>query len=51
MMKLFEYGKVAFTKPSLQNVDDMVEMMNDESISSMLSTKKRIITKEMEIEI
>lgn len=40
MTKLFEYGKVVFTKPNLQNVDDMVEMMNDESISSMLSTKK-----------
>ena len=39
-----------FTRPNVQNVDDMVEMMNNESISSMLSTKKIIIIREMELE-
>lgn len=45
---LFKYGKCAFTKPNIDNVDDMVEMMNDEEIASMLTTKKRVITKEVE---
>ena len=43
-------GKIFFTKPDLKNVDDMVEMMNNDRISSMLSTKKRVITREQEIE-
>ena len=47
---IFKYGKCVFTKPNIDNVDDMVEMMNNEKISSMLSTKKREITKDMEIE-
>ena len=50
MEELFRYGKVIFTRPNVKNVDDMVEMINNESISSMLSTKKRVITREMEIE-
>jgi ribosomal-protein-alanine N-acetyltransferase len=50
MEVLFEYGKCIFTKPNIKNVDDMVEMMNNEKISQMLSLKKRVITREMEIE-
>ena len=47
---LFEYGKCAYTRPNIENVDDMVEMMNNEKIASMLSARKRIITREGEIE-
>lgn len=47
---LFSYGKCVFTRPRIENVDDMVEMMNNEIISSMLSAKKRIITREAELE-
>lgn len=47
---IFKYGKCIFTRLSLANVDDMVEMMNSDKITSMLSTKKKIITREMEIE-
>ena len=50
METIFNYGKCIFTKPDLKNVDDMVEMMNNDRISSMLSTKKRVITREQEIE-
>ena len=50
MEELFRYGKVIFARPNIKNVDDMVEMMNNDKISSMLSTKKRFITKKMEIE-
>lgn len=50
MIEVFRYGKCIFARPNIQNVDDMVEMMNNEKISSMLSTKKRVITREMEIE-
>lgn len=50
MIEIFRYGKCIFARPNIENVDDMVEMMNDESIQSMLSTKKRVITKESEIE-
>lgn len=50
MIEIFRYGKYIFARPNIENVDDMVEMMNDESIQSMLSTKKRVITKESEIE-
>lgn len=50
MIEVFRYGKCIFARPNIQNVDDMVEMMNNEKISSMLSAKKRIITREMEIE-
>ena len=50
METVFKYGKCIFTKPNLENVDDMVEMMNNEKISSMLSTKKRTFTKDKEIE-
>lgn len=45
MIEIFRYGKCIFARPNIENVDDMVEMMNDESIQSMLSTKKRVITK------
>ena len=47
---VFKYGKCIFTKLDLNNVDDMVEMMNNDNITSMLSTKKRVITREMEVE-
>ncbi|MBR1649532.1 MAG: GNAT family N-acetyltransferase [Lachnospiraceae bacterium] len=47
---IFEYGKCAFTRLNIDNVDDMVEMMNNEKISSMLSVRKRTITREAEIE-
>lgn len=50
MIELFRYGKCIFAKPNTNNVDDMVEMMNDEEIQSMLSTKKRTFTREMEID-
>ena len=50
MEVIFKYGKCIFTRPNMNNVDDMVEMMNNEKISSMLSTKKRVITREKEIE-
>ncbi len=50
MEAVFQYGKCIFTKPNVNNVDDMVEMMNNERIASMLSTKKRVYTREMEIE-
>ncbi len=50
MEVIFKYGKCIFTRPNMNNVDDMVEMMNNEKITSMLSTKKRVITREMEIE-
>ena len=49
MIEIFRYGKCIFARPKIENVDDMVEMMNDESIQSMLSTKKRVITKEVAI--
>ena len=50
MTELFRHGKCIFARPNINNVDDMVEMMNDEEIQSMLSTKKRTFTKKMEIE-
>ena len=50
MEVIFKYGKCIFIRPNMNNVDDMVEMMNNEKITSMLSTKKRVITREMEIE-
>ena len=50
MKEIFRYGKCIFTKPNLKNVDDMVEMMNNERITSMLFTQKKVITKDMEIE-
>lgn len=50
MKELFRYGKCFFTRPNINNIEEMVEMMNDESIQSMLSTKKRTYTKEGEIE-
>lgn len=50
MKEVFRYGKCIFARPNINQVDEMVEMVDNELISSMLSTKKRIITKEMEIE-
>lgn len=50
MEELFKYGKCTFTRPNIDNVDDMVEMMNNEKITSMLTTRKRVITREAEIE-
>ena len=50
METIFNYGKCIFTKPNLKDVDAMVEMMNNDKISSMLSTEKRVITREKEIE-
>ena len=47
---LFKYGKCIFTRPNMDNVDDMVEMMNNEEIASMISKNIRVITREMEIE-
>ena len=44
MEVIFTYGKCLFTKPELKNVDEMVEMMNNEKISSMLSVRKRTST-------
>ncbi|MBE6161356.1 MAG: GNAT family N-acetyltransferase [Firmicutes bacterium] len=48
--ELFKYGKCFFTKPNIENVDDMVEMMNNENISSMLFNGKRTVTKKQEID-
>lgn len=50
MTEVFKYEKCIFSKPNIYNVDDMVEMMNDEEIQTMLSTKKRTFTREMEID-
>lgn len=50
MKELFRYGKVIFARPNIDYVDEMVEMMNNEKIASMLSSKNRVITKEMEID-
>lgn len=50
MTVVFEYGKCIFARPNINNVDDMVEMMNDEEIQSMLSTKKRTFTRKMEMD-
>ena len=47
---VFAYGKCVFAHPRIENVDDMVEMMNNEKISSMLSARRRVITREFEIE-
>ena len=38
----FAYGKCVFTRPRIENVDQMVQMMNNENIASMLSAKRRI---------
>ena len=46
----FAYGKCVFTRPRIENVDQMVQMMNNENIASMLSAKRRIITRESELE-
>lgn len=50
MTVVFEYGKCIFARPNINNVDDMLEMMNDEEIQFMLSTKKRTFTREMEMD-
>lgn len=50
MTEVFRYGKCIFARPNINNVDDMVEMMNNESIQSMLFNNKITITKESEIE-
>ena len=50
MEKLFEYGKVIFSYPCKEQVDDMVEMMNCASIASMLFTRERKFTREMELD-
>ena len=47
---VFSYGKCVFAKPNINNVDDMVEMMNNENISSMLFNEKKVFTREREIE-
>lgn len=50
MNEVFRYGRCIFTKLDINQVDAMVEMMNNDKIRAMLSTKKKVITKEMEIE-
>ena len=50
MKILFQYGKCIFTRPNIKDVDKMVEMMNNDKITTMLFTDKKVITKEMEIE-
>ena len=45
MRELFRYGKCIFTKPNMENVDDMVQMMNDDDIQSMLFNEKKVFTK------
>ena len=50
MEVVFKYGKCIFARPNMNNVDDMVEMMNNEKIASMLFTNKKEITREMEID-
>lgn len=50
MEVIFKYGKCVFTKPDATDVDAMVEMMNNDRITSMLFTRKRVITREMEME-
>ena len=50
MKEIFKYGKCIFTRPNMANLDDMVEMMNDEEIVSMISLNPKPISREMEIE-
>lgn len=50
MRELFRYGKCIFTRPNMENVDDMVQMMNDDDIQSMLFNEKKVFTKKMEID-
>ena len=50
MNEVFRYGRFIYTRPDVKYVDKMVEMMNNENISSMLSINKKIITKEIELE-
>ena len=50
MNEVFRYGRLIYIRPDVEYVDKMVEMMNNEKISSMLSTKKRVITRDMELE-
>lgn len=39
-----------FTRPNIKYVDEMVEMMNNDKIQSMLFNEKKVFTKEMEID-
>lgn len=50
MKEVFEYGKCIFIRPEIAFVDDMLEMMNDPEIQSMLFNDPKVITKESEIE-
>ena len=50
MKEVFSYGKCIFARPREENVDDMVEMMNDKDIASMLFSKEKVFTREMEID-
>ena len=49
MKEVFRYGRCIFARPNMDNVDDMVEMMNDPDIASMLSLEKRDYSREGEI--
>ena len=50
MQEVFRFGRCLFAKPDINYVNEMVEMMNNEKISSMLFNEKRIITRDMELE-
>lgn len=49
MKEVFRYGRCIFTRPNIDNLEDMVEMMNDPEITSMLSLEKRDYSREGEI--
>jgi len=46
MKDRFKYGKCIFTNPNLDNINEMLEMMNDPEIHSMLTSHPRIYTYE-----
>ena len=49
MNEKFKYGKCIFANPKLENASDMVEMMNDPEIASMLFTVPKTFTYEDEV--
>ncbi|MCR5482912.1 MAG: GNAT family N-acetyltransferase [Bacilli bacterium] len=49
MKDRFKYGKCIFTNPNLDNINEMLEMMNDPEIQSMLTTHPRTYTYEDEV--
>lgn len=46
---IFKYGKCVFTRPSIDNLDAMLEMVNDKEIAEMIVNDPMDFTREMEI--